>query len=147
MPLTLPVIRGLIERRILVNYRVEPTVLARTLPAPFRPKMVNGQGLAGICLIRLKYIRPLHMPVWLGISSENAAHRVAVEWDDHGEKREGVFVRRRDTSSRLNALAGGRLFPGIHHRAEFRVKEIDGRFEVDVYGGDQQTTLSLRAEV
>jgi hypothetical protein len=49
----LPVIRGVIDRRILVNYRVAPEVLAKTLPPPFRPKLYNGHGVAGICLIRL----------------------------------------------------------------------------------------------
>ena len=76
-----PVIRGLIDRRILVNYRVKPEVLARLLPAPFRPKMVNGSGMAGVCLIRLKHIRPRFMPLFPGLSSENVAHRIAVEWD------------------------------------------------------------------
>jgi len=37
----IPVIRGLIDRRILVNYRVDPDVLARFLPPPFRPLLVN----------------------------------------------------------------------------------------------------------
>ncbi len=58
----IPVIRGVIDRRILVNYRVDPEVLARMLPAPFRPKLVNGTGMAGVCLIRLKHIRPRLLP-------------------------------------------------------------------------------------
>ena len=103
----IPVIRGLIDRRILVNFRVNPDVLARVLPAPFRPKLVNGAGMAGVCLIRLKHIRPRFLPSFLGISSENAAHRIAVEWGDAGETKEGVFIPRRDTSSRLNTLLGG----------------------------------------
>src|SRR5262245_46033520 len=119
MTVKIPVICGLIERRILVNYRVDAAVLAKTLPAPFRPKLVGGFGIAGICMIRLKHIRPRHLPPWLGISSENAAHRVAVEWDEDSERREGVFVRRRDTNSRLNSLAGGWVFPGVHHHAQF----------------------------
>src|SRR5690348_4792849 len=95
----IPVLRGLIDRRILVNYRVDPEVLARLLPAPFRPKLIHGAGIAGICLIRLKQTRPRFLPPVLGFASENAAHRIAVEWDQG----EGVFVPRRDTSSRLNA--------------------------------------------
>src|SRR5262249_21527503 len=81
----------------------------------------------------------------MGIASENAAHRVAVEWDEDGERREGVFVRRRDTSSRLNSLAGGRVFPGIHHHAWFRVRESDDRFEIDMRSDDGLTAVSLRA--
>ena len=147
MTIRIPIIRGLIERRILVNYRATPEVLARTLPAPFRPKLVSGMGVAGICLIRLKHVRPRHLPPWLGISSENAAHRIAVEWEENGETREGVYVRRRDTNSRLNALAGGRVFPGIHHRADFQVKEASGRFEIAMRSNDGETAISLRARV
>jgi hypothetical protein len=44
----LPVVRGVIDRRILVNYRVDPDVVARTLPPPFRPKLHRGYGLVGI---------------------------------------------------------------------------------------------------
>src|SRR6201997_2099537 len=102
----IPTMRGVIDRRILVNYRVDAAVLAKLLPAPFRPKLVGGFGVAGICLIRLKHIRPRFLPAWLGLSSENAAHRIAVEWEQGGQTREGVFIPRRDTSSRLNALAG-----------------------------------------
>jgi hypothetical protein len=37
----IPVIRGLIDRRILVNYRVDPDVLTKILPAPFRPNLLS----------------------------------------------------------------------------------------------------------
>src|SRR5688500_5735928 len=77
----LPVVRGVIDRRILVNYRVDPSVLTPHLPAPFRPKVIHGVGMVGICLIRLKGVRPTFLPSWLGFSSENAADRTAVEWD------------------------------------------------------------------
>src|SRR5438105_2598391 len=97
----IPVIRGTIDRRILVNYRVDPEVLARILPKPFQPKLANGVGMAGVCLIRLKHIRPRFLPPFLGFSSENAAHRIAVQWQQGGEPREGVFIPRRDTSSRF----------------------------------------------
>jgi uncharacterized protein YqjF (DUF2071 family) len=140
----IPVIRGVIDRRLLVNYHVDPDVLAPLLPAPFRPKVIHGRGMVGICLIRLKSIRPTFLPSWLGISSENAAHRTAVEWDDHGTLREGVYVRRRDTNSWLNSLAGGRLFPGIHHHARFTVKESADRFAVALRSDDGITSMSVR---
>jgi hypothetical protein len=143
----LPVIRGVIDRRILVNYRVDPDVLARTIPQPFRPKLHNGHSLVGICLIRLRGVRPRFLPPWLGVSSENAAHRTAVEWDDGGQVREGVYVRRRDTSSRLNALAGGRVFPGIHSHARFEVRESGDHFEVSLRSDDGVTSLSVTGDV
>lgn len=140
-----PSIRGTIDRRILVNYRVDPEVLARVLPAPFRPKLHADHGVAGICLIRLKDVRPAMAPECLGgLSSENAAHRVAVEWDGpDGAPREGVYIPRRDTDSRLNALVGGRLFPGVHHHATFDVAEDGRRFCVAMKADDGSAQLEV----
>jgi len=126
----IPVIRGLIDRRILVNFRVDPDVLAKILPNPFRPQLAGGFGIAGICLIRLKQIRPRFLPSIIGIGSENAAHRIAVQWDVDGQRRTGVYIPRRDTSSLLNAMAGGRIFPGTHHRARFDIQESGDHFRV-----------------
>jgi hypothetical protein len=143
----IPVIHGVIDRRILVNYRVAPEVLARQLPAPFRPRLVHGQGMVGICLIRLREVRPAGLPAWLGIRSENAAHRAAVEWEEDGVLREGVYIRRRDTSSRFNTLVGGRVFPGIHHHAHFRVHETVDHFDVALDSDDGATHLSVVADL
>jgi len=74
----IPKIKGIIDRRILINYQVDREVLGNFLPKPFKPKLVNGKGIAGICLIRLKEIRPKGLPKFMGISSENGAHRIAV---------------------------------------------------------------------
>ena len=127
----LPVIAGNIKRRLLVNFRADPRVIQGILPEPFRPKLHKGRAIAGICLIRLEQIRPAGFPAFTGISSENAAHRIAVVWDaPDGGEREGVFIPRRDTSSLLNSLAGGRIFPGEHHRASFCVR--DNGAEVDL---------------
>jgi len=143
----LPVIRGLIDRRILVNFRVHPDVLSRLIPAPFRPKLVNGSGMAGVCMIRLKQTRPRFLPAFLGLTSENAAHRIAVEWEENGETKEGVFVPRRDTSSRINALVGGRLFPGIQNHASFMVEEHDDHYRVELKSDDQHTHLMVEGHL
>ena len=134
-----PTVRGVIDRRILVNYRVDPTVLERVLPPPFRPKRVGEWGIAGICLIRLKNIRPVFLPAVFGMSSENAAHRIAVEWERDGRVEEGVYITRRDTSSRFNTIVGGRLFPGVHHHARFDVHESEQRYCVRMDSDDRRT--------
>ncbi len=143
----IPTLRGVIDRRILVNFSVDPEVLARIVPPPFRPKTVRGRGLAGICLIRLRAIRPRLVPAWMGISSENAAHRIAVEWDEGGELRSGVYIPRRDTSSGLNAWAGGRLFPGEHHRARFTTSEGEGSLRVAFESDDGGARLDFEGRV
>jgi len=141
----IPTIKGIIDRRILINYKVDKEVLSNYLPKPFKPKLVKGKGIAGICLIRLKEIRPKGFPKQIGISSENGAHRIAVEWEENGVLKEGVFIPRRDTSSKLNSLAGGTLFPGIHHLAKFSVDESNGAYEVKFKSRDD-TYLSINAK-
>jgi hypothetical protein len=121
---------SVIERRLLVNYRVDPEVAARLLPAPLRPQLVNGWAVAGICLIRLGRLRPSWMPGWAGMRTENAAHRVAVEWDGMSGRQSGVYIPRRDSDSVATVLAGGRLFPGAHHRASFDVRETTRELHV-----------------
>jgi hypothetical protein len=146
----LPALHGLIRRRILVNYRVDPDVAQRLLRAPFRPKLVGDAALAGVCLVRLERIRPaavrLPLSVPLGWSSENAAHRFAVVWtDNQGESREGVYIPRRDTGSLLNHLVGGRAFPAEQAHARFRVHECDGRIDLTVRTGDRKADVHLEA--
>ena len=124
----LPVLSGVVRRRILANYRMDPEVAARWVPAPLRPKLQGGHAIAGVCLIRLEDIKPQGLPCLPGITSENAAHRIAVEWDDaEGRTREGVFIERRDSDSWLNQLAGGRIFPGRHGAARFEVNDDGAR--------------------
>lgn len=147
MALRLPVIRGVIARRLLVNFRVKADVLAPLLPAPFRPKLVNGWGMAGVCLIRLENIRPALVPSALGLNSENAAHRVAVEWDEAGARHDGVFIPRRDSDSRLNQLAGGRLFPGVHHPAMFWSAESGNRFKIELRSDDGEVFVRVAARL
>jgi uncharacterized protein YqjF (DUF2071 family) len=122
----LPELQGVIRRRLLINFRVDPAVMQKHLPPPFRPKLHNGFAVTGICLIRLEEVRPRYISSILGLTSENAAHRIAVEWDDAGVINTGVYINRRDTGSLLNQIAGGRLFSGEHHRAAFRVAD-DGQ--------------------
>lgn len=140
-----PTMVGTIERRLLVNYRVDLEVLDRLLPRPFRAQAIRGKGLAGICLIRLGHLRPAGLPALIGVTTENAAHRVAVEWDGPEGVRHGVYIPRRDTSSRLTLLLGGRLFPGEHHHARFRVREAQGRYEVAVASLDETASATVVA--
>jgi len=180
----LPTVRGIIERRMLVNFRCAPDVLAQMLPPPFRPKLVHGWGMAGICLIRLSGIRPAFQSALArvfrtgheaaeagrcslasrppphvagygtyeksgagGLRSENAAHRIAVEWDEDGVTRDGVFIPRRDTNSFLNRFAGGRLFPGMHHAASFRVWETGARLKLEMRSADGAAFVRVLARV
>jgi Uncharacterized conserved protein (COG2071) len=139
----LPVIQGTIRRRILANFRVNPEVIQRELPTRFQPKLQDGYAIAGICLIRLEHVRPRLTPELVGLSSENAAHRVAVRWDEDGRPREGVFISRRDSNSQPNHILGGRIFPGEHHHAHFSVAESDGRIDLKMKSDDASVVVEV----
>lgn len=119
-----PAVQGVIERRLLVNFRADPAAVSRLLPPPFEPVVVHGHAIVGICLIRLAGIRPAFLsslgpvlPAGCGLRSENAAHRIAVRWRGGNQidspYKEGVYIPRRDSSSRLNALVGAGSSPGF----------------------------------
>ena len=142
----LPAVSGMMDRRILANFHIDPEVMARILPKPFRPKLANGYAIGGICLIRLKGIRPKRIPLPWGIRSKNAAHRIAVQWEVEGQLKEGVYIPRRDTSSRFNTLTGGTIFPGTHHQ-EFTVKETGNYYSVELQSDDGATHVAVTGTV
>jgi len=70
-----------------------------------------------------------------------------VEWDAEDEQHEGVFIPRRDTSSRLQALAGGRVFPGVHYHSPFQVTERGDAFAVAMTNPKDGTDVSVHARL
>lgn len=141
-------IKGIIDRRILVNYRIDPEIMSQYLPRPFKPKIKNGYAIGGICLIRLKNMQPGFTPSFVksGFSSENAAHRMAVEWETCSGLEQGVFVPRRDTNSALNLLAG-KFFPGDYHKAKFLSVEKDKDIHVQVNSYDKEVSLEVKGAI
>jgi hypothetical protein len=122
----IPTMTATVERRLLVNYRVDADLIASMLPAPFRPRLAAGAAVARICLIRLGQLRPAGLPAAAGIRTENSAYRIAVDWDTPaGDTHAGVYIPTRHTSSRLTAILGGRLFPGLHQHARFHIHETE----------------------
>jgi hypothetical protein len=83
------------------------------------------------------------LPEIVGISSENAAHRIAVLWNESGISQEGVFIPRRDTNSQINQLLGGRVFPGEHHKAEFKVDESDSEIAISMKSEDGDVSVEV----
>jgi uncharacterized protein YqjF (DUF2071 family) len=141
----LPRVDGRIARRILVNFRIEPGVARRLIPRVFDLTMVDGAAMAGVCLIRLERLRPVHLPGVAGLASDNVAYRFAVTWQDGGMTRDGVYIPRRDTSSALQARLGGRIFPGEYGRASVRADERGGEIAIDVDTLAHDGDVHLRA--
>ncbi|MGV9267339.1 DUF2071 domain-containing protein [Kitasatospora sp. NPDC003701] len=142
-----PRLSSVVERRLLVNYRIDPDIARRLLPSPLRPQLVRGHAVGGVCLLRLGSVRPSGLPGALGLRSENAAHRIAVEWDGPDGVETGVYIPRRDTGSRVNAWAGGRLFPGEHGRADFDVRETSDRLQVAYATRDGEARVDVTVDL
>lgn len=136
-------VRAQLRRRLLISYRVDPEVASSLLPEGFRPQLVDGSALAGVCVLGLESIRPKWMPRRWGLRSENAAHRIAVEWDGPDGVERGVFIIGRHSSAWHPVLFGGRLFPGVHRKARFRIQESGDRYAVTMQAGKH----SLDADV
>ncbi len=130
MRFPMPQMAATIERRMLINYRLDPDVARGLLPASLRPQLVDGSAVAGICLLRLGSFRPGWVRPEVGWGAENAAHRIAVEWDGPEGTRSGVYVPQRHSASWLPVAAGARVFPGIHHHARFEVTESAERLQL-----------------
>ncbi|MBV8212977.1 MAG: DUF2071 domain-containing protein [Verrucomicrobia bacterium] len=142
-----PILCGVIKRRFALNYRADPEVVKRLLPAPFHPKLYHGYAIVGVCLVRLESLRPRGLPPWLGVSSENAVHRIASEWiDSKALPRESIFVARRDTDLWLSTIMRGKLFISGYHRARFAVEESIGHVEFACRSLDKGMEISFSGD-
>ena len=138
-------VEGMIARRILLNYWLDPEMARKLVPEPLEPTLVNGFAVAGICLIRLEQMRPHGLPASLGIESENMAHRIAVRYPSDGAMKEGVYILRRDTDSLFASRLGGLLFPGTFRDAEFRIAEDEDALDLEVLTEDGSADVRFRA--
>ena len=143
----LPVLNGMIDRRILINYRIDPDVVKRFLPEDINPLVINGFASGGICLLRLKDIGAKCTPSFLRINSENAAYRFLVTYRKTGRVTNGVYIPRRDTDSKLNVLVAGKVFSWPHYPATFLVVEDGDRYCVDMKSIDGESELHVNTQL
>lgn len=137
----LPVLDGIIDRRILINYRIDPDVVKRFLPEGMQPLIINGYASGGICLLRLKDIGAKCTPSFFRIDSENAAHRFLVTYRKDGQTIKGVYIPRRDTDSMINVLVAGKIFSWPHYGASFIVDEHDDQYCVEMKSMDGENKV------
>src|SRR5215469_1821319 len=137
-----PIFCGVIKRRFVLNYRADPTIVKRLLPAPFTPKLYHGYAIVGVCLVRLESLRPRGLPAFLGVNSENAVHRIASEWiDSNKHSQEGIFVARRDTDLWLRTILRGTFSDRGYHRARFAIEESVAHAEFTCRSVDKTTEI------
>lgn len=138
----LPAMDATIERRIFVTYRADPDAVRPLVPERYDLRLTDGWAIGGVCLLRLGNTRPRHMPRWVGVSSENAAHRISIVGPD-GEP--AIWSPRRDTDSHLTARLGRTLYPSAPGTARFDIGQDDERFNVQAVDADGHTVASIDA--
>ena len=123
---------GVVERRLLVNYRVELDVLDTVLTDPLRGREVGdtGKGVGSVCITRVEDTRPGFLPESLGVTVEMATHRVYARVEDGGDH--CVYVPWRGVSSRFHALVLSSLLPTDFDSADFLTEDRDGARQVRV---------------
>jgi len=141
-----PAVRGVIERRILMNYRIDVGTLDTVLPEPFRGREVgeSGKGIGSVCLMRVGNARLRFAPSAFGVSVETATHRISAEREKDGKTENCVYVPRREVSSGFFGAVGESLLPAELNRGDFRVAENDGFCRVHVDCGDEFAGVEVR---
>lgn len=142
-----PALRGRIDRRISVFYRLDPTAARGLLPQGLRPRLFRGWALGGVCMLRLARMRPRLLPIPVGLASELAWHRVAVEWDEGGRTLHGHYLLRSETDSRLAPIPGARLVPSPDDCTRIEVRANEEELVGRVESGDGSTDIELVASV
>ncbi len=143
----MPVLEGIIARRVLLNFRADPAVVQKLVPEPLEVVTHNGAAVVGICLIRLEQLRPKGLTCDIGLASENLAHRVAIRFPTTDGMKDGVFIWRRETDLALITFLGGRLFPGVHRAAKFYVAQDAESLEMEVRTARQEADVWFRASL
>ena len=143
----MPTMRGTVDRRVLITFTIDPEVARSVLPAPLRPDLSMGPAFGGICLIRVRGLRPAVVPARCAprLDFEYIVHRIAVEWDTSDGVSTGVYVLRRDTDCGL-LTAAGRLVPGTPRRAEVGIAEDGRRVDIAAQSRDGRMSVAFVGE-
>jgi hypothetical protein len=121
---------GIMARRLLVNWRVPVSMAERVLPPAVRPKVIAGHAVAGLCWVRLEQLRPVGLPAFAGLASENLAVRIAIEWAGGS----GAIIFRRDTASRFIASISRHANFGEQHFGTFQAHDEGRETQISASG-------------
>ena len=100
---------GVVTRRFLISYPVQPAVLSRFLPP--NAELSTWQGLAWVsaCFVTIRHMRPSFVSSPVGIDFNYLVHRTRarIPYPD-GVRRESVLVLEANITSRVFAAIGQR---------------------------------------
>lgn len=121
----------------LVNFSIEPAVLAAALPTPLVPDTYGGRAWLSVVIARMERMRPVGVPGMLGITYNQVVYRAVVRCGD----RRGVHFLRSDADSRIMAALGNamsffafhhaRIIFGDHAAGTVSVRSADGTADIE----------------
>ncbi|MDP5170606.1 MAG: DUF2071 domain-containing protein [Bacteroidia bacterium] len=121
---------GILEDMVLLNFRTDAEVLRRLLPQPFEPRLVDGFGLVGILLFRM---RDLECETTMGLPSppsEHVLYRIAVSWQQGARTHHGMYILRHEVNAKLPIQQRRRgLFPVAGRPVRWIRRPWAGSFE------------------
>ena len=133
-------VRTLFRDCHLVNFSIDPDVLARALPAPLKPSLFADRAWLSVVIAQMSGMRPVGVPAPLGITYNQVVYRAVVR---HGDAR-GVHFLRSDTDSRvMSALGNAMSFFAFHH-AQIELERLDTVQSVRVRTPDEAADVSAR---
>lgn len=141
-----PAIHGVVDHRVLVNYRVDPEDLDTALPGPFRGREVgeSGKGIGTVCLTKIENARPKFAPESVGVSVRSVTHRIYAEMETARGNRFCAYAPVRGVSSRFCAVVGRRALPAELDCAEFSVGERGDTQQMRVDCGGEYASVEFR---
>jgi uncharacterized protein YqjF (DUF2071 family) len=99
--------QGMVRRRFLINYPVEPSLLAPFVPPGGELSLHQGKAWLSDCFVHITGMRPTGVPQALGVSFHYLIHRTRARLPfPDGKKREAVLVLDPTIDSRLLATFG-----------------------------------------
>lgn len=124
----------------LVNFAIDPPVLAAVLPSPVVPHVYADRAWLSVVIAQMAGMRPVGVPRQLGITYSQIVYRAVVR---HGNAR-GVHFLRSDTDSRLmSALGNAMSFFAFHHAQIALLRDARGQ-SVEVVSSDRQADIRAR---
>jgi hypothetical protein len=136
-----------LEQKLLLVFRAEPDTLAEWLPAEIRLRPFRGLGIAGIWIERRQQKASRLLPARLA-ATQNIVHHIYVTRDLAPQREKaGIFVVRRDTSSRW--LSWSTTGPEVdrRHHARFRVRRRHESIDLIADSDDRVMHVALAARL
>lgn len=130
-------LNGVVTRRFLISYPVQPAVLSAFLPP--HAELSTWQGLAWVsaCFVNIRHMRPSLVPSPVGMEFNYLVHRTRarVPYPD-GVRRESVLVLEANINRRAVAAIGQRL-PGVRfHARDIKLLEAPDSWSVQMRADD-----------